>query len=270
MPQFNNVMEIFKLLDKSNCRKCNAPTCLAFAAAVFKGQKELSQCPLLGADILQQFKPGHPSDNEDTAEGRIALAALQRKVARVDLAAAAENLQGRFSDGKLTLKILGKDFSIDAQGNLSSDIHINPWVGVPVLTYVLSGAESPIRGEWLPFRELEGGKPRNGLFVQMCEKPMKRIADTHPEFFEDLIRLFNGKPVDRHYRSDISLVLHPLPKVPLLICYWKPEDAMASSLTLFFDKSVQEYMDIGSVYSLVAGIVRMFEKLFVRHGMAGA
>ena len=29
-------MEIFKLLNGSNCRECNEKTCLAFAVAVFK------------------------------------------------------------------------------------------------------------------------------------------------------------------------------------------------------------------------------------------
>jgi ArsR family metal-binding transcriptional regulator len=48
-------MEIFKLLDKSNCRECRETTCLAFAAAVFKGQKQLDECPHLESDIVEQF-----------------------------------------------------------------------------------------------------------------------------------------------------------------------------------------------------------------------
>ena len=33
MSQFNTVMDVFKLLEKSNCLKCNEKTCLAFAVA---------------------------------------------------------------------------------------------------------------------------------------------------------------------------------------------------------------------------------------------
>jgi len=36
MAQIKNAMEIFKLLEKSNCRECNEKTCLAFAGAVFQ------------------------------------------------------------------------------------------------------------------------------------------------------------------------------------------------------------------------------------------
>jgi ArsR family metal-binding transcriptional regulator len=42
-------MEIYKLLNGSNCRECNEKTCLAFAVAVFKGKKpsmNIKQKPL--------------------------------------------------------------------------------------------------------------------------------------------------------------------------------------------------------------------------------
>jgi CO dehydrogenase/acetyl-CoA synthase gamma subunit (corrinoid Fe-S protein) len=47
MSTLNNPVEILKLLNKSNCRECHEATCLAFAAAVFKGRKRLQDCPHL-------------------------------------------------------------------------------------------------------------------------------------------------------------------------------------------------------------------------------
>ncbi len=92
------------------------------------------------------------------------------------------------------------------------------------------------------------------------------MADSHTDLFEDMMQLFNGRQVDNHYSSDISLVLHPLPKVPLLICYWKPEDDLASDLNIFFDSNAEENLNIESIYTLGAGLVIMFEKLALRHG----
>ena len=74
------------------------------------------------------------------------------------------------------------------------------------------------------------------------------------------------RQVENHYASDISLVLRPLPKVPILICYWKPEDGLESSLNLFFDSTVEENLRIESLYALCTGLVRMFEKIGLRHG----
>ena len=41
------VIEILKLLPKTNCRQCGAPTCLVFATQVAEGAKDASNCPPL-------------------------------------------------------------------------------------------------------------------------------------------------------------------------------------------------------------------------------
>ncbi len=266
MEPFKNTMEIFKLLDKSNCRKCNKPTCLAFAAAVFQGQKRLDECPQLDRTIIERH--GGMAVNKIPLEQMQteSIGHLKRKIAKIDLSASAQRLGEKFSNGKLTIKCLGKDFSVDPNGNISTDIHVHSWIAVPVLNYILEGAGTPVSGRWVPFRELEGGRKWYRLFEQRCEKPLKKVADTYTDLFEDMIHLFNGRQVDNHYASDISLVLHPLPKVPILICYWKPEDDLESDLNLFFDSKVEENLNIESIYTLATGLVIMFEKLAFRHG----
>ena len=87
----------------------------------------------------------------------------------------------------------------------------------------------------------------------------------HTDLFEDMIRVFNGKQVENHYGSDVSLVLRPLPKVPILICYSKPEDGFESNLNVFFDSTAEDHLNIESIYLLAVGLVRMFEKIALRH-----
>jgi hypothetical protein len=266
MDQFKNPMEIFKLLDKSNCRKCNKPTCLAFAVAVFQGQKRLDECPQLDREIIERH--GGMAVNQIPLEQMQyeSIEHLKRKIVKIDLSSSAQRLGEKLSNEKLTIKCLGKDFSVDTDGNISTDIHVHSWIAVPVLNYILEGAGTPVSGKWVPFRELEGGKKWYRLFEQRCEKPLKKVADTYTDLFEDMIQLFNGRQVENHYTSDISLVLHPLPKVPLLICYWKPEDDLASDLNIFFDSKAEDNLPIESIYTLGAGLVIMFEKIALRHG----
>jgi hypothetical protein len=57
-----------------------------------------------------------------------------------------------------------------------------------------------------------------------------------------------------------------LPKIPVLICYWKPADGMESSLNVFFDDTAEENLIIDSLYALAIGMVMMFEKIAVTHG----
>ena len=42
-----NVIDVFKILPKLNCRECGDPTCLAFAMRVVKKEKNYTNCPHL-------------------------------------------------------------------------------------------------------------------------------------------------------------------------------------------------------------------------------
>lgn len=267
MLQFKNSMEIFKLLPKTNCKKCQTSTCLAFSVQVFKSEKELCECPYIEKEILERFdgKIKKPKSVEQDFDQAVAL--LKRELATVDLASSADRVGGIFSSNKLTIKIMGKNFSVDSKGNFSSDLHMNQWIVIPILNYILKSSGLPVSQRWVPLRELEGGKRWYRLFNQRCEKPLKKIADTYTDLFEDMIDIFNGKQVEKHYKSDISLILYPLPKVPILICYWKQEDDFESDLNLFFDSTAEDNLNIESLYTLGTGLVLMFEKIALKHGV---
>jgi hypothetical protein len=270
MPAPKNAMEIFQLLDKSNCRDCGEKTCLAFAGAVYQGRRKINECPKLEPSIIAQFS-GDRDDQKSLEENREEfLEMMKKEIAGTDLVSAAERTGGRFENGRLTFKILGKAFSVDGQGNLYSDIHVNPWVAAPFFDYVLNGKGVMPTGKWVSFRELKHGKDRYPLFQKRCEEAMKRVADIYTDLFDDVVHLFNGRQVERQFQSDISVVLHPLPKVPIMICYWRSDEGIGSSLNIFFDETADQNLDIGSVFSLGAGLAQMFEKLSHRHGFAGA
>ncbi|MGB5748252.1 MAG: DUF3786 domain-containing protein [Desulfobacterales bacterium] len=270
MPHPKNAMEIFQLLDKSNCRECGEKTCLAFAGAVFTGNKQLDQCPKLDRETIARFRGDSANRRSIEQERDENMQKLQDRIASIDLAAAAKRIGADFSGNRLTLKVLGKNFSVDSHGKLYADIHVNPWVAGPFFSYVLYGKGLPASGNWASFRELKEGQERYSLFQKRCEEPMKKVADTYTDLFDDLVHIFSGRQVEEQFESDISVVLHPLPRIPMMICYWKPEDGLESSLNLFFDKIADDNLDIGSVFSLGAGMAQMFEKLALRHGFPEA
>jgi DNA-binding CsgD family transcriptional regulator/ArsR family metal-binding transcriptional regulator len=47
------VIDIYKILPQTNCKECGFSTCLAFAAALSKGQTRIDQCPGLTSPISQ-------------------------------------------------------------------------------------------------------------------------------------------------------------------------------------------------------------------------
>jgi ArsR family metal-binding transcriptional regulator len=49
------VIEILKLLPKTNCQECDAPTCMVFATLVAEGGKDASDCPDLSDDNREKL-----------------------------------------------------------------------------------------------------------------------------------------------------------------------------------------------------------------------
>ncbi len=266
MAEFANAMEIFKLLNKSNCKKCNEKTCLAFAGAVYTGKKHISECPDLPKEIIAKHADKKGRGVAGVADARAIIEETRKKISGVNLEDAAKKLKAPFKNGKITIKCLGKDFTVDSKGDIYTDLHVNQWICVPVFNYIINASEMPVFGKWIPFRELEGGKRWQHLFGQRFEKSLKNIADRYTMFFEYVVEIFSGKDIKTHYKADISFVLYPLPKVPVLICYWKAEPGFDSELNLFFDSSVEEMIGIESVYMIGGGLITMFEKLALRHG----
>ena len=113
---------------------------------------------------------------------------------------------------------------------------------------------------------------RRVLFQELLDLEFDRYRDDLQEqldaarTFEDIVRLF-GKRVDDHDPACISLLLNPLPIVPILIRYWKPEEGMESGLRFLFDSTATANLNIESIYTLAAGLVAMFEKIAQRHGL---
>jgi len=266
MLELKSPVDILRILNKTNCRECGEATCLAFAAAAFKAQRQLGECPYLESDILQKYriasKTGPTSNQPDQEE---MLKELQSRFKAVDLKSLDNLTGGTFHNNKLTIKVLGKDVSVDREGNFFSDIHLHAWLLVPLMAYILEGQGRPPTGRWLPFRELPHGKDWQKFFEHRCEIPLKKVADLYTDLFADMLHVFQAKQIDNLYDSDISIVLLPFPKVPILICYWRPEEGMESSIHLFFDDSAEENLRIDAIYLLCTGLVIMFEKIAHTH-----
>jgi hypothetical protein len=266
MKQFKNSFEIYKLLNKSNCKECGERTCLAFSGKVFHEQNQLSDCPHVDQTTLKTYGGsiiGELNKGENNIENVISK--LKQEIRQIDLPSIANEIGGFFSEGKLALKVFGKDFYIHPNGEVSSDLHLNYWIIIPLLKYTNAHTKVPLTGKWISFRELTTGNSRYPLFRQRSELPMSKIAETYTGLFEDLILVFNGRQVENHNGSDISLVVHPLPMLPILISYWKPEEGFESNFNFLFDSSAEQNLEIEQINTICSGIAIMFQKLSIKH-----
>jgi hypothetical protein len=266
-------MDILKVLDKSNCKECGSPTCLAFATLVVQGKKTLRDCPHLDEEVIEALG-GAEVKTEPKAEDRRDefLERLMEEFLQVDFREVADRVGASVNGGRLSIPCLGKTFELDRQGNLYSDCHVNNWVHLPMLTYAVRSAGRELTGQWEIFGELKQAKNWARFFSWRCERGMKQIVDEDPAFFFDALSIFSPSPVGQKTgqafsSSDYAIVVYPLPKVPLMIAYWCADDEFESKLTLFFDRSAEVNLGAESIYLLTMGIVEMFRRIFSTHGM---
>jgi len=265
MEKPKNAMEIFTLLNKSNCKLCGEKTCLAFAGAVHTGKRKITECPYLDSQIIALFGEAQRVPVARLEDDEY-LISLRQKVQESDYKKAAGRIGADATGGLLSINVMGKPFTIDSKGQFRTDLHIISWLVIPVLEYVCNCKGELPKEHWISFREIPGGKEKYGLFKKRGESVLKSLADKFPDFFDDIIHMFDGKSVAQQFESDISVVLHPLPLVPIMICYWKPEDGMESSLNVFFDETVHENLGVESAFFLGTGLIQMIEKMALHHG----
>lgn len=261
-----NAMEIFKVLDKSNCRLCGEKTCLAFAGAVFCRTRRIGECPKLSAETRSLFAGESGVQGSSASDLETYVATLKEEVTKLDFSDAAKRIGGQVQGGVLQLRILGKLFGIRKDGSFATDLHLTPWVVIPLLDYILNCKGTAVSGDWLSYRELPGGQEKYPLFKKRGEDVLLQLASKYTDFFSDIVQMFDGRAVEKQFLSDVSVVLYPFPLVPIMICYWQPDEGLAASLNIFFDKSAGENIGVDSAFSLGTGLVRMFEKLATHHG----
>jgi hypothetical protein len=269
MTEIKTPLEVYKLLEKTNCGACRLPSCLAFAASVVQGRSSLRDCPYVDPAILQRFEGGIKSREAGQDEGEEVIKQLKRQVAEVDFPSAAERLEAALVNGRLAIHCLGKDFLIDQTGDMVSECHVNRWVLIPLLHYVIHCKGKTIRDDWVAFGDLRGAADWRRFFSHRCEDALRQLADAHTDIVFEILRIFGARPLEGFSSADHSLVIRPLPRVPLLICYWQPEDGLDSKLNILFDRSAEANATPQSLYLIGRGIVEMFRQLIVRHSRDG-
>ncbi|MBF0541156.1 MAG: DUF3786 domain-containing protein [Nitrospirae bacterium] len=264
-----NQIDIYKLLNKTNCGDCKVRSCMGFAVSVMNGERKLSDCPHLDVKTLSKIEGAiRVRDQREDIEKLID--PLKEKIALVDFQSVAAGLGAEFKSDMLAITCLGKEFLLDRRGDIHTLCHVNPWLRAPLLHYTINSGNAELTGEWISYGGLKNGIIMDQYFTKRCEEPLRDLADKHEGFLEDIFTIFKGKAIHIE-NADISWIISPFPKVPFLVMYWKAEKQLKgeipfeSKLKILFDKSTDNYLNNEIIYVLGRGLVEMFTKICIKH-----
>ncbi len=256
-------LSIYKLLPKTNCRDCGLRTCMSYASALIRQEKSLKDCPHISKEAVAELAPLLEASAPD--EGfREMIDGLKAEVRELDLSAMAHGLGAKYSEGRLHINCLGKDFIILDNGTLESICHVNVWVELMLLNYCQMQGRGSLSGKWVSYGDLPSAAPTAPYFEKKFEEPLRAIADAHTDVFVDLMEIFGGTPAEG-FDADHAFIIHPLPKVPFLVLYTKAEDEFPSTLRVLLDSSVTTYIPKEAITYTGRGIVDMFKRIVFKH-----
>ncbi len=241
---------------------------MAFASQVYQGQRQLDECPRLDPAVLSRLGGKLAAGSEAPWSGEEALSKYQARFGKgVDLAGRAEKLGGWMRAGRLVFHCLGKVFELDREGELHSDCHQNPWLQVPMLSYVLDSAAKDASGDWVRFAELKGVSSWVRFFEHSCVQPLLEMARQDPVLLQDILQLFAAQTGLDGFEADASFLLLPLPKIPFLFTYQAPDHEFPEGFAVYLDRTAEDNLDPESLFRLGRGLAEMFRRIACRHGL---
>lgn len=249
-----NPIELYKKLPKKNRGECRQKTCMPFALSVIKGETELSECPHLTQEEIETLK-GSITKSDWREE---LILSLKEEAQNINFKDIAKGIGAELRGDNLIMKCLGREFSISPDGEITTHGHITPWIKILLLHYIRTAGKGELSGKWVSYSELRGGMVKASSFLRDCEEPLKELLERDFAQTEKiLIRL--GAERREGFPTENAWHLYLLPKLPVTILYWPPEDEFESKAKVIFDSTADRFLDAESIIFLVEGLVKNIE-----------
>jgi hypothetical protein len=246
-----NVLELFRRLPRTNCGLCAQKACMAFAVALAKGETTAAACP--GLTEAQRGEIVGGSGRGDWRESLIAN--LRAEVAALPFAEIAAGLGARLADGALVVRCLGRDYTVAPDGTIAGAGAPAPWLRILLLHYVRTRGDAEPAGRWVAFSELKSGLIKATSFARECVEPLREHFERDPAGAERALERI-GAAREAGTPAPVAWRVAALPRVPVLLLYWPPEEEFPSKLAVLFDATADRFLDVESLTFLIEGLAK--------------
>jgi hypothetical protein len=254
-----NALELYKKLPKKNCGQCRQKKCLPFALSLIKGDAELSECPHLTEDVVDDLKKTivHSDWREDL------ILRLREDIRDIDFSDVASHIGAELKGRALMLKCMGREFMIGPCGEVTTNGFITPWIKILLLHYIKTGGRANLSAKWVSFSELKSGMVKASSFTRDCEERLREMLDKDLAMVTHLLSGFGAGTRDDFPTGHAWHILL-LPKMPAVILYWPADIEFGSKVKVLFDSTADKFLDVESIIFLVEGLVNNIEAALSR------
>jgi hypothetical protein len=265
-----SVVDVYKILPRTNCGDCGYASCLAFASMVVSEKVPLAQCPHLAPEKVARFQPEldaqHAAgkwtrrdlaiDASVWARERAASMALEDLPARIGGRLANEN-----GAPVVVLPYFNTTVHIGADGIRHADgTDAGRWEQVFIYNHIAQGGSREPTGRWKALQEIPNTVSKIKSMQAHVEAPLRqRFAGRLDELAAAAEGIGGQRLTDAGESADLSLRFRPLPRVPVVLRFWDGEDevGLEAEVKLAFDETITEHLDIESIMFLSEQLTKM-------------
>lgn len=135
--------------------------------------------------------------------------------------------------------------------NMLDGSGVSPYMQIMFLHYLATADGTPLRHEWITFKELPGGGVYGEPFRKRAISPLLRYFASKPQKFMDIGSSLGG---ETHSYGDLSLKLRPFPRIPLVFVLWKGDEEFPPAASILYDASASHYLPTED-YALLPGLI---------------
>jgi hypothetical protein len=119
------------------------------------------------------------------------------------------------------------------------------------LHYLSHADGTPLKKEWITFKELPGGLIYVEPYQKRTIKPLLKYFGQKAEKFVETALSLGGEKASF---GDASIILRPLPRVPLGFVLWEGDEEFPPSANILYDASAAHYLPTED-YALLPGLI---------------
>jgi hypothetical protein len=251
-------LELYKCTPKTNCGKCGALTCLAFATLVVTGREKISACPYLEEEQIgplrerleQQLKGGVGVSREGFEK---TMEFLSSEIRKCDFYSRAQSLgatleevsgvQGLvFSYFKESVRVTKSDIVCLSGAELSA------WEKILIYIYVIGGGTEP-SGMWVGMESLPNSISKIKSLKAHCEDVLARLFSSRIDSFLKAVALW-GREINLVEQGvDVAAQFAVFPKLAIRLLFWDElkDEGYDSRMKFLFDSRVLQVLDLESL-----------------------
>jgi len=125
------------------------------------------------------------------------------------------------------------------------------YLSIIFLHYLNTADGTPLSGNWVTFKELQGGEIYQQAFYKRAQLPFLKAFSQTPEQFIEAARQLGGF---QHSFGEYCMVIPVLPRVPLAMVLSPGDEEIAASCTILFDARANSYLPTED-YAHIPGLV---------------